>query len=430
MTSGPPVTIGAMTAVLAIVAALLAAGLLIALLKRNDRAAQRGRSEESRRLEELVAQATDRLSAKAGEQLQKTSEHLMQQNRQQREAEAETATESFSRRKQEFESLTKPIEKALKQVEEEVESLAKQRNETDAVLIDQIKGLGSQTERLGQALRNPKSRGDWGEVQLRRLVELAGMTEHVDFTLQKEIRGPDTRLRPDMVVLLPGGRRVTVDSKVALDALEDSQAAATDADRAAALRKLASAIRAQVKSLASKDYHGQFEAGQSPDFVICHIRVEAALFGALEVEPGLYEEALALGVVISTPLTLVALLRTIELGWRTEKMALEAKKIAEAGRDLHKRSAVFLNHFARVGKNLDQAVGAYNDAVGSAERNLLPKLRQIEDLGAQSGKSLDEPPRVERSAKPVVAEELQQIESGDPNGPAVELPAPAEADAA
>ena len=408
--------------------AALALGALVAVLvlerqRRRDAAALPDREEESRRLEELVAQATDRLSAKAGEQLQKTSEHLFRQNKQQREGEQETAVETFNRRKQEFESLTKPIEKALKQVEEEVESLAKQRTETDAVLIDQIKGLGNQTERLGQALRNPKSRGDWGEVQLRRLVELAGMTEHVDFDLQKEIRGPDARLRPDMVVLMPGERRVTVDSKVALDALEDSQQAESDADRTASLRKLASAIRAQVKSLASKDYHGQFEAGQSPDFVICHIRVEAALFGALEVEPGLYEEALALGVVISTPLTLVALLRTIELGWRTERMAVEAKKIAEAGRDLHKRSAVFLNHFGRVGKNLDQALGAYNDAVSSAERNLLPKLRHIEELGAESGKSLEEPPRIERQAKPIVAEELRELEEGsDLAGPAVELP--------
>lgn len=378
-----------------------------------------------------MARATDRLAAQAGEQLQKTTEQFAQQNKRQREAEQETAAESFNRRKQEFESLTKPIENALKQVESEVESLAKQRTETDAVLIDQIKGLGSQTERLGQALRNPKSRGDWGEIQLRRLVELAGMTEHVDFDLQKEIRGADTRLRPDMVVIMPGERRVTVDSKVALDALEDSQTSETEADRVTALKKLASAIRTQVRSLASKDYHGQFEAGQSPDFVICHIRVEAALFGALEVEPGLYEESLALGVVISTPLTLVALLRTIELGWRTEKMAAEAQKIAEAGRELHKRSAVFLNHFGRVGKNLDQAIGAYNDAVGSAERNLLPKLRQIEELGAESGKALDEPPRVERQAKPIVAEELRELEAGgDPDGPAVEMPETAESEAA
>jgi len=405
-----------MSFVLIAVVALVACGLAALLLlerRRANAALLPDREEESRRLEELVAQATDRLSAKAGQELQKTSEHLMRQNKQQREAERETADESFERRKQEFESLTKPIKDALKHVEDEVESLAKQRTETDAVLIDQIKGLGDQTERLGQALRNPKSRGDWGEIQLRRLVELAGMTEHVDFDLQKEIRGADTRLRPDMVVLMPGERRVTVDSKVALDALEDSQQAESDAERLALLRKLASAIRNQVKSLASKDYHGQFEPGQSPDFVICHIRVEAALFGALEVEPGLYEEALALGVVISTPLTLVALLRTIELGWRTERMAVEAKKIAEAGRDLHKRSAVFLNHFARIGKNLDQATGAYNDAVSSAERNLLPKLRQIEELGAESGKSLDEAPRVERSAKPIVAEELRELEAAD-----------------
>jgi DNA recombination protein RmuC len=412
-----------MTVALAIAVALLAAGLIYVVLSQRREHELPDHEAESRRLEELVAQATDRLSAKAGEQLQKTSEHLAQQNKRQREAEQETDAESFNRRKQEFESLTKPIEKALKQVEDEVESLAKQRSETDAVLIDQIKGLGGQTERLGQALRNPKSRGDWGEVQLRRLVELAGMTEHIDFDLQKGIQGADGRLIPDMVVHMSGDRRVTVDSKVALDALEDSQTAESDAERSDALRKLASAIRAQVKSLASKDYHGQFDPGQSPDFVICHIRVEAALFGALEVEPGLYEEALALGVVISTPLTLVALLRTIELGWRTEKMAGEAQKIAEAGRDLHKRSAVFLDHFSRVGERLTKAVDAYDSAVGSAERNVLPKLRQIEELGAASAKTIEEPTRIERSTKPVVAEELRALEGGDPEGPAVGLPA-------
>lgn len=413
-----------MTVAFGIAVVLLVAGLLYALLaRRSESTNPPDREAESQRLQELVAQATAQVSAKAGQELQKVSEHLMRQNREQREAEREIAAESFNRRKQEFESLAKPIETALKQVGEGVESLAKQRTETDAVLIDQIKGLGDQTERLGQALRNPKSRGDWGEVQLRRLVELAGMTEHVDFDLQKQIEGAEARLQPDMVVRMPGERRVTVDSKVALDALEDSQTAESDADRTTALKKLAGAIRAQVRSLASKDYHGQFEAGQSPDFVICHIRVEAALFGALEVEPGLYEEALERGVVISTPLTLVALLRTIELGWRTERMAAEAQKIAEAGRELHKRSAVFLGHFSRLGQKLDQAVGAYDDAVGSAERNLLPKLRQIEQLGAASGKTLEEPSRVERSTKPIVADELRELEAGgDSEGPAVGLP--------
>jgi DNA recombination protein RmuC len=412
----------------AIIAALAVGALLVVLIGQGRaRAHSEGEAAQQspeERFAQLVSQATADLSATAGRELLRVSEHLMQVNKQQREAEQHAASESLTRRKQEIEALTKPIETALKQVEKEVGSLAKQRAETDAVLVDQIKGLGEQTERLGQALRNPKGGGDWGEIQLRRLVELAGMTEHVDFDLQKEIRGAESRLRPDMVVLMPGGRRVIVDSKVTLAALEDSQRAESEADRAVALRRLASAIRTQVKGLASKEYQGQFEAGQSPDFVICHVRVEAALFGALEVEPGLYEEALALGVVLSTPLTLVALLRTIELGWRTEKMAAEAQKIAEAGRDLHKRSGIFLKHLGRVGKNLDQAMGAYNDAVGSAERNLLPKLRQIEELGAASGKALDEPIRVERSAKPIAAEELREIEDGvDPADAVVALPA-------
>lgn len=369
-------------------------------------------------LNSLLARATAEIKASTGEEMRKASEFLMDTQRKQREAEQEAASESFTRRKQEFEAMTKPIENALKQVETEVETLAKHRVETDAVLMDQIKGLGDQTERLGQALRNPKGRGDWGEVQLRRLVELAGMTEHVDFHLQKQIRTADSRLQPDMIVQMSGNRLVAVDSKVSLDALEDSHRAENEADRIAALRRVAGAIRTQVKSLASKDYHGQFGAGEGPDFVICHIRVEAALFGALEVEPKLYEEALALGVVISTPLTLVALLRTVELGWRTEKMASQAQEIAQAGRDIHKRSGVFLRHIERVGKNLDQAVGAHNDAISSLERNLLPKLRQIEDLGAESNKPLPEPEPVRRTAQPVAARELSDPEQS----PEDELP--------
>ncbi len=434
-----------MTVVLSIVVVLLAAVVLYLLLTRPQaepvealtedglrlrEVEARQRAEEGQRLMEeriekrlqtMLDAATKQIGSSAGDELKKSAEHLMKVNKEQREAEQETAAKSFEGRKKEFESLTEPISKALKQVEEEVETLSKQRQEADAVLVDQIKGLGEQTGRLGQALRNPKGRGDWGEVQLRRLVELAGMTEHVDFDLQKGIQGAETRLRPDMIVRMPGNRVVTVDSKVSLDALEESQVAENEVDRDAALRKLAGAVRTQVRSLASKDYHGQFGAGQSPDFVICHIRVEAALFGALEAEPTLYEDALTLGVVISTPLTLVALLRTIELGWRTERMADEAQKIAEAGRELHKRSSVFLSHFNKVGTKLDQAVGAYNDAVGSAERNVLPKLRQIEELGAKSNKSLDQPARVERAAKPVVAEELRELETGEA---ATEFPAP------
>ncbi|MGN6201822.1 MAG: DNA recombination protein RmuC [Solirubrobacterales bacterium] len=398
---------------IALVIAVLVIAVLAYLLATRETVEPQEQPDPQEQLSAFVAQATAELRASAGEELRKTSEHLLTVQKNQREVEQEAASQAYARKKQELEAMTKPIETALKQVESEVESLAKHRAETDAVLMDQIKGLGEQTERLGQALRNPKGRGDWGEVQLRRLVELAGMTEHVDFHLQKEIRTADSRLRPDMIIEMPGNRRVAVDSKVALDALEDSHRAEGEADRLMALRRVAAAIRAQVKNLASKDYHGQFGAGEGPDFVICHIRVEAALFGALEVEPGLYEEALELGVVISTPLTLVALLRTVELGWRTEKMATKAQDIAEAGRDLHKRSGVFLRHFERVGRNLDQAIGAYNDAVASSERNLLPKLRQIEDLGAESNKALPDPEPVRRTAQPIAAREVAELKARD-----------------
>lgn len=421
-----------MTVALAIAVAALAAGLLYVLLARRGEAALPDRERESRRLEELVVQATTQLSAKAGEELRKTSEHLMQQNKQQRDAEQEAAAESFKRRRQEFESLTKPIDENLKRIEKEVTTLRGDRKTADSemkTLVAELKAglgdLGTQTSTLVKALRQPKTRGEWGEVQLKRCVELAGMTEHVDFVVQKTLHGDEGLLRPDAIVMLPAERRVVIDSKVPLDAYLEVLEAEDESTRKGELLRHARQVRDHIGKLSSKRYQDQFESGESPDFVVCFMPSEAALHAAFEAEPSLYDYALEEKILIATPTTLVGLLRTVELGWRQERIAAEAQEIASAGRDLHSRVRVFAKHLAKAGRQLESATGAYNDAVGSMESRVLPQVRRFEQLGASSGEDIEAPKPVDKAVRHVVAEELRELEAGgDPEGPAVELPGP------
>jgi DNA recombination protein RmuC len=424
------------TVVLAIAVVLLAAGLLYALISRRDGAAPPDREEESRRLEELVAQATDRLGAKAGEQLRKTSEHLARQNKQQREAEQETAVESFNRRKQEFEALTKPIDENLKRIEKEVSTLRGDRKTADSemkTLVAEMKAglgdLGTQTGTLVKALRQPQTRGKWGEVQLKRCVEIAGMTEHVDFELQQTLKDGEATLRPDAVVTLPGERRVVIDSKVPLDAYLEVLEAEDDPTRKGELIRHARQVRDHITKLSSKRYQDQFAAGETPDFVVCFMPSEAALHAAFEAEAALYDYALEQKILIATPTTLVGLLRTVELGWRQEQIAEQAQEIAAATRELHSRMGVFLGHFAKAGRGLNSAGDAFDKAVGSLETRIVPQLRRIEEMGAASGKELEEPHRVDHKVRPVIAEELREIEAAEPDGPALERPSRAEAEA-
>ncbi len=427
-----------MTIALAIAVILLAAGFTYMLLAQRGKPSLPDREAESRRLEELVAQATERLGAKAGDELRKASDHLLRQNKQQRETEQEAVAESFTRRRQEFEALTKPIDENLKRIEKEVSTLRGDRKTADSemkTLVAEMKaGLGdlnTQTGTLVKALRQPKTRGEWGEVQLKRCVEIAGMTEHVDFVVQHTLHGEEGLLRPDAVVMLPGERRVVVDSKVPLDAYLEVLEAEDEAGRKGELVRHARQVRDHITKLASKRYQDQFESGETPDFVVCFMPSEAALHAAFEAEPSLYDHALEQKILIATPTTLVGLLRTIELGWRQERLAAEAQQIASAGRELHGRVRVFVKHLSKAGRQLESATGAYNEAIGSMESRVLPQVRRFEELGAASGDPIEAPKPVDKSVRHIVADELRGLEeTGEREEPAVELPAPTEADAA
>jgi DNA recombination protein RmuC len=398
---------------LAIAVVALAAGLLYALL---------GRRPES-------APAID-LGAAVQEATSKAVADLQRMNEESRKVDAKSTEAALERREAEFRRLTEPIGENLKRIEREVATMSRERKAADGAvrtLLDEMKvglgDLGSQTGTLVKALRQPKTRGEWGEVQLKRCVEIAGMTEHVDFEVQTTLHGEDGMLRPDAIVTLPGERKVVVDSKVPLDAYLEVLEAQDESSRKAELIRHARQVRDHITKLASKRYQDQFDSGDSPDFVVCFMPSEAALHAAFEAEPALYDYALEQKILIATPTTLVGLLRTVELGWRQERIAEEAQQIATAANDLHGRIGVFLRHFSKAGRQLGSAVNAYNDAVASAESRVLPQMRRFQELGAAVAEDLETPKPIDQSPRAVVAEELERLEEASAaEDSVVELP--------
>jgi len=341
---------------------------------------------------------------------------LLRVNEESRKLDAQAAEAALQRREAEFKRLTEPIGKNLERIEKEVSTLSRDRGKADVAvrtLLDEMKAglgeLGAQTGTLVKALRQPQTRGKWGEVQLKRCVEIAGMTEHVDFELQRTMNDGETVLRPDAVVMLPGRRRVVIDSKVPLDAYLEVLEAEDDATRKGELIRHARQVRDHIGKLSSKRYQDQFESGETPDFVVCFMPSEAALHAAFEAEASLYDYALEQKILVATPTTLVGLLRTVELGWRQEQIAEQAQEIAAAARELHSRTGSFLEHFAKAGRQLNSATKSFDDAVGSWESRIVPQLRRIEEMGAASGKELEEPRRIDRAVRPV-ADELRELE--------------------
>ncbi len=406
-----------MTVVLVIVVVLLAAGLVYALLARR----------EGPREEVDLAAAVQQAAAQAATE---ATSHLLRSAEESRKVDAKSAEAALEKREAEFRRLAEPMGKNLERIEREVASLRSDRKAADGAmktLLDEMKvglgDLGTQTGTLVKALRQPKTRGEWGEVQLKRCVEIAGMTEHVDFEVQTTLHGDDGLLRPDAIVMLPAERRVVVDSKVPLDAYLEVLEAEDESTRRGELLRHARQVRDHITKLSSKRYQDQFESGDTPDFVVCFMPSEAALHAAFEAEPALYDYALEQKILIATPTTLVGLLRTIELGWRQERIAAEAQQIATAAKDLHSRMGVFLRHLSKAGRQLTSAVNAYNDAVASAETRVLPSMRRFQELGAAAGEEPETPKRIDGNARPVVAEELAQLEqNADAEDSVVELP--------
>ncbi len=350
--------------------------------------------------------------------LQENSEQFLQvANSRLREAQA-SASGELDQRRSAFEQLLTPLRDQLQRYEDGIRSLESQRHTAYAGLSERVRQLTelqeklqAETRNLVTALRAPATRGRWGELQLRRVVEMAGMLAHCDFEEQVTTPGDEGRsIRPDLVVNLPGAKQVIVDAKVPLQAFLDANDATDEESRRAHLTSHARQVRAHVDALARKAYWQQFES--APDFVVAFIPGEPLLSTAVEFDPALLEYAFANHVVLATPTTLITLLRTVAYGWQQESLAENAREVQQMARELYKRLATFGEHMAKTGKSLSGAVESYNRAVGSLERTVLPQARRFQELGVVGGadRALPELDQLEATTRLV---QTPEIDGGD-----------------
>ena len=296
-------------------------------------------------------------------------------------------------RQQAIDALVRPLHDTLQRYDEQLRLLERSRQSAYGGLDQHLKSLAESQQRLQQetgnlvkALRAPTVRGQWGELTLKRVVELAGMVQHCDFIEQPSVTNEDARFRPDMVVRLPGGRQIIVDAKTVLSAYLDAHEAQNDVQQAEALRRHAAQVKSRMDELSLKAYWTQFD--HSPEFVVLFLPGEQYLGAALDQDPELIEEGFANGIVLATPATLVALLRAVAYGWRQERMTAHAEEAGRLGKELYERMAVLAGHMNDVGQALGKSVSAYNRAVGSLETRILPAARRFKELGVSSDREI------------------------------------------
>jgi DNA recombination protein RmuC len=390
-----------MSIVMLILGVLLGAAAASALLLGRVRAERLLReaalASHASQLELLEASRTqlrDEMKGISADVLAKTAESLTRELSAQRRIDGERAAGEMGKRAAELRGLVEPMKDKLGRVESQIESLERERREAQGEmgqlfkqLNEGISGLRAETGSLVGALKRPATRGSWGEIQLRNVIEMAGMVAHCDFTEQTTIDTDDGRLRPDVLVRLPGGKLIVVDSKVPLDAYLSAMEATTDQERGLHLARHARQTRDHITKLASKGYQAQFDA--SPELVVMFVPSDGIYHAALSEDPALIEYGVDQQVLLATPTTLIGLLRAVHYGWKQELIAASAREIAETARELHKRIARFVDPLARVGRQLGSAVTAYNEAVGSFESRVIPQLRRIEQAGATSGRSVE-----------------------------------------
>jgi DNA recombination protein RmuC len=374
----------------------------LARLEAQHAAELKSAEEKLALLEQARAQLKESFQALSSEALSRNNESFLNLAKSTLEKYQESAKGDLEKRQEAIHQTVEPVGLALKAFNERVEKIEERRTQTDASLKQQLQQLAESqvqlsrtTGSLVQALRAPQVRGQWGEMQLRRTVEMAGMINRVDFLEQASVDSADgQRQRPDMLINLPNGRQVVVDSKVPLAAYLD--ALQSDNPDVQKERMIAHArhIRDHIKGLSAKSYWTQFD--NAPEFVVLFIPNETIFSAALEQDPMLIEQGVNNQVILATPTTLIALLKAIAFGWQQEAIAREAKEIAALGKELYERIGVVTGHFAKLGKSLDQTVSHYNKAISSVESRLLVTARKFEALDSAAPDPLPEPAAIEK----------------------------------
>lgn len=358
----------------------------------TDEAIARAREESVRQTEEKLAATFGNL---ATESLKDNSESFLRLAREHLGQHQEVARSDLQARQKAIETMVGSVRETLQKTEKQIVDIEKERHETYGSIREQLAAMSegqvalqSETRNLVNALRRPEIRGQWGELTLRRLAELAGMVEYCDFYEQEHTDTDEGLQRPDMIVRMPNGRELIVDVKTPLDAYLTAMEAGDDDARETAMQRHADNVRSRVRELSRKSYWSQFE--HSPEFVILFIPGDQFLAAAMRRHPGLLEEALHQKVILATPTSLVALLKAVAYGWRQVALEENAKQIQRLGEELHKRVGAFTSHLSKLGRQLGGSVDAYNAAVGSLERSVLPGARKFTELGITGRKAIDE----------------------------------------
>ncbi len=379
-----------------------------ARLTEQVRAAERTIERERERLDDELAHLHGAFASQSEAVMEKAVRQL-----------AEMADRQGEERDRTMRATVEPVSQLLTQFELHVVEVEKERKEAYGSVTAQVDALRRsqeqltvETKNLVTALRKPQTRGRWGELQLRRVVEMAGMAEHCDFDEQPSMRTDEDELqRPDLIVHLPDGAEVVVDSKVPLSAYLDAIEATDEAVRTRELRNHAGQLRTHVQKLAAKDYSRQVNG--SPDFVVCFVPGDSLLSAAFEADPTLTEFALTNRVLLTGPTALIALLQTVSYGWRQERLARHTQEIQVLAGRLYQRLGKFAEHLGRLRSSLDKAVGSYNDTVSSLERRLLPAARQLRALGVGEGdEEIEFPEQITTLPVTAGAPELEVVEGG------------------
>lgn len=377
-----------------------------AALKTTLEIERRSANEKMATVENARQQLSETFTALSSQALRSSTEEflkLAQENFKQLHIQAKG---DLDQKEKSIDNLLKPVKEALTRTDQQLRELEKERKEAYGSLTKHLESMAQtqqllqgETRNLVQALRRPEVRGQWGEITLKRLAELAGMVEYCDFYEQETVQGETGSLRPDMVVRMPDGREIVVDVKTPLDAYLSAVEAPDDSVRGWHLERHARKVRERVRELASRSYWSQFK--HSPDFVVMFIPGDQFLSAALDIDRDLLEYALGQKVILATPTSFVALLRAVAYGWRQQSLAENAEKIRDVGEDLYQRLSTFTEHLAKLGKNLGSSLDHYNKAVGSFERQVLPGARKFAEMGISARKPLQELDQIEKGVRQI-----------------------------